>query len=265
MSPLEIELIIIKANRFIRKRQLSMFPVLSPFLKETPSKDKQAAELFLRKRAKIPLYSGFNNIVEASNYNVEQFLRVFSPFVDRLIYRVQLDKDLHIQPSEQYKILQRAAKSYLENIISKLLYGKLIYRFVDNLGRYFSHRTYEPNAPHAPGITQFAISSSDMDRISKKTNHKENPWIDEIIRVLTIAISNNVIVPENSQHQGAKGSEKKYLFSLNRLLCINYDLPMQRGDFQLFTLDFLWEICNNSFKPDEIKRRKLNKQQKLWE
>lgn len=265
ISPQEVELLLILTHRFINKRQPSLFPELNVNLNEIQSKDKQAAELFLKKRVNFPMYTGFSNIIEASNCNVEQFLRVFSPFVDRLIYRIELDKDLEVEPIEQSKILQSAAKTFLDNIVAKLLYGKLISQLVDNLGRYFESRTYEPNAPHAPGVTQFAISSSDMDIICNKAETGKNNKVSEIIKILTLAISSNVIVPENSQHQGSKGSEKKFVFSLNRLLCIKYNLPLQRGDFQLFSLNFLWEICKKPYKPNEIKSRRLNKQLNIWE
>lgn len=263
-TPLEVEAILIKANRFIKSKQPSLFPELNIDLTEIASKDKQAAKLFLKKRAKVPLYSGFDIIVDVSNYNVEQFLRVFSPFIDRLIYRVELDKDLNIKPAEQYNILKKAAKSYIENVIPKLLYGKFIYQLVDNLGRFFSYRTYEPNAPHAPGVTQFAITSSDMEIIKKHSSSESHTWLEEIICTLTMAIANNVIVPEKEQHQGARDSEKKVVFSINRLLCIKYELPIQRGDFQIFSLEFLWEMCKSPLKPVDIKSRRLNRQRSLW-
>jgi len=263
-TPLELEVILIKAHRFAQKRQLTLFPELSVDLSQVASKDKKAAEMFLKKRVGMPLGSGFEVLIDASNYNVEQFLRIFSPYIDRLIYRVQLDKERTIKPKEQHRILKKAAKLYMENIISKILHGNHIYRLVDNLGRFFQYRTYEPNAPHAPGITQFAIIYSDMELIKEKSFQCEDGWLNELIRTLTLAIANNVIVPENSQHQGAKGSEKKYVFSLNRLLCVNYNLPLQKGDFQLFSLEFLWKLCNENYKPEDIRKKRLSKQQTLW-
>jgi hypothetical protein len=263
-NPLDLEVILIKAHRFARKKQLTLFPEVDVDLSLVPTKDKQAAEMFFKRRVGMPLGSGFQVLIDASNFNVEQFLRIFSPYIDRLIYRVQLDKERTIKPKEQYSILKKVAKSYAENIIGKIFYGNHIYRLVDNLGRYFHYRTYEPNAPHAPGVTQFAIVYSDMELIKNITSEGQNGWLNDLIRTLTIAVANNVIVPENSQYQGAKSSEKKYLFSLNRLLCINYDLPLQKGDFQLFALDFLWKICTQTYKPEEIRKKRFNRQRSLW-
>lgn len=261
---LEAELLLIKANRFIKKRQPSLFPELEIDIDGSATKDKQAAELFIKKRAKVPLYSGFDTILDASNHNVEQYLRVFSPFVDRLIFRVELDKDINIIPKDQCSILQKAAKSYMDDMISKLLYGKSIHQLVDNLGRYFAYRTYEPNAPHAPGVTQFAITAEDMAVISNHQDLMDKSWVSDIVRTLSIAISNNVIVPQSSTSQGAKGSAKKYVFSLNRLLCVKFELPLQRGDFQLFSLDFLSKLSIQRFTESEMKSRKLNRQKNIW-
>ncbi len=104
-----------------------------------------------------------------------------------------------------------------------------------------------------------------MEIIKNNSSLESSTWKEEIIRTLTIAIANNVIVPENEQRQGAKGSEKKFVFSLNRLLCINYELPLQKGDFQLFSLEFLWQMCKNRFTPVDVKSKKLNRQRSLWD
>jgi hypothetical protein len=87
----------------------------------------------------------------------------------------------------------------------------------------------------------------------------------ELSQILATAIAHNVIVPpERGKHQGAKESELKYVFTLNRLLCVKYELPMQKGDFQLLPLDLLEEMCNRPFKPEEIKKRK-GSQTLIWE
>ncbi len=256
LDPIDGELVLIKAHRASKKKQQSFFQTLD--LDNIASKDKQAAELFWKKRVGLALYSGFDSILAASNYNVEQFMRIFSPFIDRLIYRVELNKIQTISPQEQANIFDKVVKEYIENIILRLHYGNKIYQLVDNLGRFFSFRTYEPNAPHAPGITQFAMLASDIEEPTML------PSKSELSNILTTAIAHNVFVPEGTQHQGTKGSELKYIFSLNRLLCIKYELPMQKGDFQLLPLDLVEEMCIHPFKPEDIKKRK-GRQSDLWE
>lgn len=254
----DAELLLIKAQRAIRRRQQVLFYNINMEV-ESASKDRQAADLFLKKRAKIPLYCGFDAILAASNNNVEQFMRIFSLFVDRLIYRVELNKERAISPNEQQSLFEKTVKDYVENIILRLHHGNKINQLVDNLGRFFSLRTYEPNAPHAPGVTQFALLASDVN--DPKRLQKNG----ELSQILATAIAHNVIVPpERGKHQGAKDSELKYVFTLNRLLCVKYELPMQKGDFQLLPLDLLEEMCNRPFKPEEIKRRK-GSQTIMWE
>jgi len=262
-TSIEGEIFLIKAYRTSNKKQLSLFPELEAkndfAYSEAPSKDRHAAELFLKKRLKIPLYSGFDNIISISNNNVEQFMRVFSPFIDRLIYRVEINKNTSILPNEQFKILRNIVKNYINNVILRLYLGNNIYQLIQNLGNYFQLRSYEPNAPHAPGITQFAILASDIYKI-KDEKFRAKPWIKKLSDILTVAISHNILIPEQSVKQGAAGSELKHPFSLNRLLCVSFSLPLQKGDFQIIPIELLYEMCNRHTKPDEIKKRKASKQ-----
>jgi hypothetical protein len=261
IDPEDAELLLIKTNRMANKRQLSMFPDIDP-LANVASKDKQASKLFWKKRAGLPIYSGFEDIISISNRNVEQFLRVFSPIIDRLIYRVELDKDTMILEKEQKTIIDKVATNYIHKIISRLYLGDKITQLIENLGNFFSYKTYEPNAPHAPGVTQFALLSSDIEKLKKPFD--ENQWIKQLSSILAIAIAHNVIVPEGAQKQGVKNSELKHIFSLNRLICLKYSLPLQKGDFQLLPLKLLHDMCNNRLSIAEIKRRKSG-QLPLWE
>jgi hypothetical protein len=261
IEPEDAELLLIKARRMANKKQLSLFPDLEPFI-NVPAKDKQASKLFWKKRIGLPLYSGFEDLIAISNRSVEQFLRIFSPIIDRLIYRVELDKDTIILEKEQKTIIDKVANNYINKIISRLYLGDKITQLIDNLGNYFSSRTYEPNAPHAPGITQFALLASDIDKLER--SHDEEKWIQEISKILTIAIAHNVIVPEGDQKQGARNSELKHVFSLNRLICIKYSLPLQKGDFQLLPLKLLHDMCFSRISVPEIKQRRSG-QLPLWE
>lgn len=270
MSLLGREMMLIKLHRIVKKKQPSLFPENLGFedeMQNIASKDKQAAKLFLKKRAGLPLFSGFKDILSASNNNVEQFLRVFTPFVDRLIYKVELDKNRNIDAKEQNKIFLKIANDYIDKIISKLVHGKKICQLIDNLGRFFSYRTYEPNAPHAPGVTQFALLTPDLDLLFLPKTEKE-PWISELSNILSTSIAFNVIIPENAQRQGSRHSEFKHIFSINRLLCVKYSLPLQKGDFQKIPLNLLAEMCYKKFSPETIIRRKksppISGQLKIW-
>ena len=66
-SPYQVELLLIKANRFIRKKQQSLFPELNIDFEDIPSKDNQAAELFVNQRVNLPLYFGFEKIILVSS------------------------------------------------------------------------------------------------------------------------------------------------------------------------------------------------------
>jgi len=270
ISFLEREIMLIKLNRLIKKKQPSLFPERFIFEEEFEnlnSKDKQAAKLFLKKRIGAPLYSGFNDVLFASNNNVEQFLRVFSPFIDRLIYKVELDKNRSISVKEQNAIFLKIANDYTDKIISKLVHGKRISQLIDNLGRFFSYRTYEPNAPHAPGVTQFALIASEFELLYLPKAEVET-WIWNLSTILSTAIAYNVIIPEKAQRQGSRNSELKHIFSINRLLCVKYSLPLQKGDFQRIPIKLLSEMSYKHFTPETIIRLKRSfpktEQIKMW-
>ncbi len=133
-----------KAHR--AKNKSSLFPEYDFSSKEASSKDIQAAKLFWKKRANIQLYSGIDDIIAASNNNVEQFMRVFSPFIDHLIYCVELDKSQKILHREQKQIFNSIVKKYIDDVILRLHYSDKIYRLIENLGNFFKLRTYEPSS-----------------------------------------------------------------------------------------------------------------------
>ncbi|KJU84367.1 hypothetical protein MBAV_003440 [Candidatus Magnetobacterium bavaricum] len=257
LKPLDVELLLIKANRLAYKPERPLFYMPDKNTTEVSSKDRQAAALFLKKRAGIPLYSGFEDIVATANLNVEQFMRVFSYFIDRLIYSKELNKNREISPEEQKKIFDNITSHYIDKIIKPLQYGNKINQLTENLCNFFKARTYEPNAPHAPGVTQFALLASEIQDLydGKFPGFK---------KILTTAIAYNVIVPEPPTSQGKKGSEKKHPFSVNRLLCIHYELPLQKGDFQLIPIRLLSEMCDKSITPLDIKYYKNKLHQGLW-
>lgn len=248
----DVELLLIKSNRAILKSQPSLFNIED----EAASKDKQVADIFWKKRAGVSLYCGLDDIILSSNSNVEQFMRVFAYFIDRIIYREELNKDPVISAKEQRQIYKKITSDYVDKIVLRLQYGNKINQLIDNLCRFFQHRTYEPNAPHAPGVTQFALLASEIEMLCNGNDKELN-------KILTTAVAFNIIVPEPPQSQGTRGSEKKHPFSINRLLCIHYELPLQKGDFQRIPLKLLREMCNRSMSPEEIKGKK-GSQGFLW-
>ena len=103
-----------------------------------------------------------------------------------------------------------------------------------------TEETFKPNAPYAPGITGLGISEEDFQKIVLCEKDRTDEKILCLAKVIYVCISLNLIEDFTDINQGQKSQTWKVLY-LNRLLCLQFDLPLQKGGWKPKKIDELLE------------------------
>lgn len=248
---LEIEKGLILLERQLNKRQLTLFPE-NEIPETSDGKTNEAAKLFLTNRIRGPYYYGFETLIGCANGNVEQLLSIASGFVDRMIYRAELDRELSIYPRDQEKIISNCADDYFLTLEGKHRHGISIKQFVENLGLFYKEITYKPSASIPPGVNGFGIPIGKLKQIVEDEDGDENHRVFR--EVLTTAVAGNVFTVKTTK-QGQKNSDEKVVFYLNRLLCVKYRLPLNYGGWQPIQIPLLIRMMQEPLQIDEMMRK----------
>ena len=99
-------------------------------------------------------------------------------------------------------------------------------------------RTYEPNAPYAPGVTGIGISSHDRLALIRAAKDGPGSAYYELASILSACVAQNLFeVRENLRHD----SKDWVVLYLNRMFCAKYDLVYHTGGWQRVSLKRLQE------------------------
>ena len=247
---LDLELQLILAERKAGRRQAYIFEELSP-PEPADSKTELAARLFACRRYALPYYTGFESLSAVANGNVEQFLEVAGIYADKMIFRAELGRTPNISSREQDEIVRESADRYYRRIEQGFPRGYTIRQFVDNLGRFCKAVTSRPNAPIAPGVTGFGLTREQL-RDALAIN-----GVDDGIKVfretLASAVAGNVLWVKKLK-QGQAGAEK-LVFYLNRLICVQFDLPLHYGGWQRLSIETLVKMMRGPVHAEELGRK----------
>jgi hypothetical protein len=246
----DLEQEMIGFERQANKGQLSLLPELVvPDVSN--GKTAEAAKLFASGRAKHPYYWGFDTLSGVASGNVEQLLSTGAALVDRMIYRAELDRDKAISAKEQEEIFKRCAGDYYGALEEKHRRGSAIRQFVDNLGMFFEEVTYRPNAPIAPGVNGFGLTSDEIDQAAGPSVMTSEAQVFR--EVLTNAVAGNVLSVRVTK-QGQAGAEK-IVFYFNRILCLRFRLPLNYGGWQHLPTNLLVRMMKAPVPLKEMTRR----------
>lgn len=233
----QIFLVMILIARNERKRQASLLPLSAEELEEKDgSKDEAAADIFMREFAGLPYYFGIDRVCTMATYNVEELLSLAATLYDGIKARLVLRKDVALTTLEQERLLSEAAKRKLSFIPKTHTVGSHAQRLLEGIGRYCRGRTFEMNAPYAPGVTGIRLSEARMRELEEKAGiSKSNHSI--LYKVLSECVAENLLVRRASAASTSR--EAGTVFYLNRTLCAAYGLPLGTGGWQDTTLDEL--------------------------
>jgi hypothetical protein len=214
-----------------RKKQLSFDFVLSR--KELEDKEeynvRRAAELFLAKEFGFPYYFGSARLASLGSFNVEQYLQLAGDLFEESLARAVLREPPILPPEQQQKILVSASEARVEDVPHRVKNGRDVLRFLDAVGTFCHQITYQGNAPYAPGINGVALSMQERDLLLDRDGLRKNPAYDRFAQMLVTALAHNLLHAEldkSVKHQ------RWMVLYLNRLLCPNYELPLNFGNFR---------------------------------
>lgn len=225
----QIEILI---NRNLAKSELALDYSLSvlELQEKTDEKVIQAARLFLSRQFNLPYYFGMSMLAKISTNNVEQFLGFSAPLYERMLSLNLNQTTVSISARDQDREIRKIANEKWKDLDKMIPDSALVTRFLENLCKFCIDETFRPTAPYAPGVNGFYI---DATRTIKLFNEEE--WIsNDIFADLQIAL--NTCLAFNLLHikevmQGKKG-QKKYIYYLNRWLCVKFGLPLSYGGWR---------------------------------
>jgi len=230
----DLERHLILAERKANRKQKYILPELEP-PEPSDAKTDEAARLFMCRRYQIPYYVGFDSLSVAANRNVEQFLEICGEYAEKMIFRAELNRSPELTAREQDELLRSSAKAYYERLEQHFPRGSSIRQFVDNLARFCRSVTNRPNAPISPGVTGFGMTADQLR--DARAVDGASAGIRLFRDTLASAVAGNVLSIRKVK-QGQAGS-RKFVFYLNRLLCIRFALPLGYGGWQRLPVDML--------------------------
>lgn len=237
----------ILVHREIKHEQRSFdFPLGPNMLAErSDSQVKAAAELFLSQEFDLPYYFGTHKLANLASWNIEQFMRLAGDEFDEVVSSRVVRKAPTLDASRQDELLRVASTSLWNEIPRRAKNGENVLKLLDSIGRFCRQRTYEASAPYDPGVTGIAISMRDKQSLQDRTFLEKNPQYSLLAEVLAAAIANNLLEPLLDYN--VKGSTWMVL-NLNRLLCVNFDLPLHYGGFKEQHLHDLYSWMTAGYK-----------------
>lgn len=191
---------------------------------------REAAELFVSRDAGSPYYFGRERLSLLSSSNIDQFVEMSGDLFEEILSASLLRKgDRPLSAERQDAILRSVAERRWDAIPRAAAQGHTMLRFLEALAELCKSRTYEPNAPYAPGVTGFAISMADRDFLIGPEAAKLGDEMRVLREVLASCIALNLLEPRlDAKNKG----ERWLVLYLNRLLCAKFGLPLGYGGWR---------------------------------
>jgi hypothetical protein len=241
---------LILVERAAARRQPFLFDALEN-VEAADDRIREAARLFLSRRARLPYYWSFEKLAELASGNVEQFLAVTGHVVERMIFRAELGRQPVLTAPEQEELVKEAAEQYYSELPTRYARGVSIKQLVDNLGAFFEAATYRPTAPIAPGVNGFGLTREEL--VAALSLRGSSADIRFARDVLTSAVAGNVVSVRETK-QGDAGAQK-IVFYFNRLLCVKFNLPLNYGGWQPLPIKTVIEMMRRPVPSREWNKR----------
>jgi len=251
----DLEKHLILAERKAGRAQRYLLEELEP-PEPSDAKTEEAARLFMADRYNLPYYFGFSALSNASNKNVEQFLDIAGGYAEKMIFRAELNRPFDLSDREQDELLRASAKRYYARIEQGFAHGYTIRQFIDNLGRFCQAVTHRPNAPISPGVTGFGLTRQQLR--DARSVDGAGSGIRLFREALTAAVAGNIFTITKTK-QGQPGAEK-FVFYLNRLLCVYFNLPLGYGGWQRLPIETIVKMMTAPIAADDMGKKWLIQQ-----
>ena len=238
-------------ERDMRRSQPSFefFPLATEDLEKKEKGVEKASEHFLRTELKAPIYFGREALAAVSSSNVDQYLEVAGEFFEEISAKIKGPRDTPtpLSVERQDALIRQVAGSRWNSLVRRLPRGYDARRFLEGIGTFCRSQTFRPTAPYAPGVTGVAITMNDR-RLLIDSEDEEIKCYLNLRDVLTSLVAHNLLVPR-VDHQN-KG-RSYVVFYLNRLLCVQFNLPLGFGGWREQSLRTLLEWMENGPSQEE--------------
>ena len=210
--------------------ELPFFVLTDDQFRDRASRVEDAAKHFLRKEVGAPLYFGRDAIADVSTSNVNQYLEVAGELFSELSAKFEGPRAQAspLTTDRQDAIIRRVAKQRWDGLVRAMPQGAAARRLLLAFERYGRQQTFRPTAPYAPGVTGFAITMAEREVLIGDADRKAAHF-NKLRDVLTSLVAHNLLVPYLNRQQGGRSV---LVFYLNRLLCVQFELPLGRGGWR---------------------------------
>ncbi len=240
-----LEILIERERR--KAQQMFDFVLSSDELEEKDDSEvKGAAELFLAYEFSLPYYFGATKLSNIATWNIEQFLWLAGDEFEEAISAALIKQSPILAPQRQEAILKKAVQRRWSDIPRRVQNGNDLKRFLEAVGRFAHWATYQPNAPYAPGVTGIAITMADLSKLQDDKHTRANPQYRRLAETLASGLAHNFF--EAVPNYKCKGELWMVLY-LNRLLCVQFDLPLRFGGWRPKSLKELCTWVESGFRP----------------
>ena len=191
---------------------------------------ERAAEHFLRTEIGAPVYFGREALAGVSSWNVDQYLEVAGELFAEIAAKFSGPRD---QPNalttdRQDAIIRGVAKQRWDGLVRRLPQGTAARQLLLAIEAYCRQQTFRPTAPYTPGVTGIAITMAEravlVDSPDEKIKH-----LTKLRDILTSLVAHNLLIPYLDHQQGGR---PVVVFYLNRLLCVQFGLPLGQGGWR---------------------------------
>lgn len=183
----------------------------------------EGARVQLMHEFERPYYFGMDKLIAASNWNIEQFVRLAGTLVDELLARVIRNREPYLAPKAQHVALVGQAKQAMADW--DFPYNGVVRALVKEIATQCLAKTLQGNAPLGAGANAIGIPQEEMDAVLRRDGR--------LARVLHFAFAYNALmfVP------GYRCKNKVWcLLELGALPNLSYGLTLNRGGFIESTL-----------------------------
>lgn len=210
---------------------------------------RSAAQLFLAKEFNSPYYFGFPKLAYLASSNIEQFLGISGTLFEELLSTSLLNlarKEPEISAEQQQRIIKRAISEKWEEVIRRVSRPTDVRSLLTSAGNFCRAETYRPSAPYAPGVTGIGIRMSDREKLRDVEYLRGNKDHARVAQTIATCLSQNMFEP--ALDYSAKNDRWMVLY-LNRMFCVQFDLPLQYGGWRGKSLKELSLWIEKGFTP----------------
>jgi len=145
------------------------------------------------------------SIVRLSSYNVEEFLQICAVLYEHLhAARVMRSAGpVSVSAADQDRALRKLAERRFQEIPRAFPLGQKAQRPIGAIGRMSHERTFEPNAPYAPGVSGIGLTVHDRETLIDAARRGTSHPFFELAAILSASVGQNLFEIREHLRQGS--------------------------------------------------------------